>query len=217
MTIAGSPLAGRTFDAVIFDLDGTLINSHAAMLRAYSRWAEEFGVDLDVLPGLLGMPSALTAERLLAPERVAEGAARIEELETTDTAGVVALPGARESLELLAGRAAIATSCTAPLMSARLGAAGLPFPNVIVTRDQVDNGKPSPESFLLAAHRLGVAPERALVVEDAPAGVAAGRAAGSAVLGVLSTKLAPELRADAHVDSLAEVEWAITDDGISLR
>ncbi|MCC2594593.1 HAD-IA family hydrolase [Tessaracoccus sp. OS52] len=217
MSLAGSPLEGRSFDAVIFDLDGTLINSHAAMLRAYGRWADEYGVDLSLLPALLGMPSAVTAERLLPPELVAAGAARIDELETTDTDGVVALPGARDALVLLGGRAAIATSCTSALMKARVAAAGLPFPEVIVTRDQVEKGKPAPDSFLLAAERLGVAPGRALVVEDAPAGVAAARAAGSAVLGVLSTKTAVELHADAHVDSLADIEWFLADDGIRLR
>nr|WP_255622810.1 HAD-IA family hydrolase [Tessaracoccus sp. OS52] len=198
-------------------MDGTLINSHAAMLRAYGRWADEYGVDLSLLPALLGMPSAVTAERLLPPELVAAGAARIDELETTDTDGVVALPGARDALVLLGGRAAIATSCTSALMKARVAAAGLPFPEVIVTRDQVEKGKPAPDSFLLAAERLGVAPGRALVVEDAPAGVAAARAAGSAVLGVLSTKTAVELHADAHVDSLADIEWFLADDGIRLR
>ena len=217
MSLAGSPLEGRSFDAVIFDLDGTLINSHAAMLRAYGRWADEYGVDLSLLPALLGMPSAVTAERLLPPELVAAGAARIDELETTDTDGVVALPGARDALVLLGGRAAIATSCTSALMKARVAAAGLPFPEVIVTRDQVEEGKPAPDSFLLAAERLGVAPGRALVVEDAPAGVAAARAAGSSVLGVLSTKTAVELHADAHVDSLADIEWFLADDGIRLR
>lgn len=217
MSIAGSPLEGRSFDAVIFDLDGTLIDSHEAMIRAYSRWGEEFGVDLSVLPGLLGMPSRVTAEMLLEVERVDAGVVRIEELEVTDTEGIIALPGAHEALQLLGARAAIATSCTTDLMNARLGAAGLPFPSVIVTRDQVTDGKPHPESFLLAAERLGVDPTRALVVEDAPAGVAAARTAGAAVLGILSTKSADELEADAHVAHLGDVTWEITEEGIRLH
>ncbi|GAB3812916.1 HAD-IA family hydrolase [Tessaracoccus terricola] len=217
MSIAGSPLEGRIFDAVIFDLDGTLIDSHAAMIRAYSRWGEEFDVDLSVLPGLLGMPSRVTAEMLLDAARVEAGIARIEELEVTDTDGVIALPGAVESLQLLGSRAAIATSCTAPLLKARGTAAGLPFPSVLVTRDQVTDGKPHPESFLLAAERLGVDPARTLVVEDAPAGVAGARAAGAAVLGILSTKTAADLEADAHVAHLADVTWEVTEEGVRLH
>lgn len=217
MSIAGTPLEGKTFDAVIFDLDGTLIDSHAAMIRAYSRWGEEFGVDLSVLPKLLGMPSRVSAELLLDAERVDAGVARIEELEVTDTDGVIALPGAVESLRLLAHRAAIATSCTAPLLHARGTAAGLPFPSVLVTRDQVTDGKPHPESFLLAAERLGVDAARTLVVEDAPAGVAAARAAGAAVLGILSTKTPEDLEADAHVAHLGDVTWEITDEGIRIH
>lgn len=217
MSIAGSPLEGRTFDAVIFDLDGTLIDSHAAMIRAYSVWGEEFGVDLTVLPTLLGMPSRVSAELLLDAERVDEGVARIEELEVTDTDGVIALPGAVESLQLLGSRAAIATSCTAPLLQARGTAAGLPFPSVLVSRDQVSEGKPHPESFLLAAERLGVDPARTVVVEDAPAGVAAARAAGAAVLGILSTRTAEDLGADAHVTHLGDVTWEVTEEGIRLH
>lgn len=217
MSIVGSPLEGRSFDAVIFDLDGTLIDSHAAMIRAYSRWGEEFGVDLSVLPGLLGMPSRVTAERLLDEDRVDAGVARIEELGVIDTDGVIALPGALESLQQLGHRAAIATSCTTPLMEARVGAAGLPFPGVVVTRDQVNEGKPHPESFLLAAERLGVDPSRTLVVEDAPAGVAGARAAGASVLGILSTKSADDLEADAHVAHLGDVTWEITEEGVRLH
>lgn len=217
MTSAPGPFEGRVFDAVIFDLDGTLINSHPAMIRAYTRWGEEFGVDLDVLPQLLGMPSARTAELLLAPELVDRGAARIDELEATDTDGVIALPGALDALELLGARAAIGTSCTERLMTARVAAAGLPQPAVVVTRDHVENGKPAPDTFLRAAELLGAPADRTLVVEDAPAGVAAARAAGAAVLGITSTRTADELGADAAVADLSAVAWVISDDGIQLR
>ena len=209
-------LDGVTFDAVIFDFDGTLADSHAAMVRAYERWAEEFGADLAELPALLGMPSAAVAERLIAEERRAEAEARIEELEVGDAEGVIPLPGAVDALTVLTGRAAIATSCTAPLLDARLAAAGLPRPTVVVTRDQVANGKPAPDSFLRAAELLGAEPARVLVVEDAPAGIAAARAAGMHVLGVLSTKTAEELQADAHVADLSHVTWNVSDKGITV-
>ena len=210
---------GATFDAVVFDLDGTLIDSHVAMVRSYERWADEFDISLERLPHLLGMPSAAVSEALLPPERVAAATERIEVLEVTDTDGVVALPGAREAFDALPRHmVAIATSCTTDLMQARLVAAGLPFPDVIVTRDHVSRGKPAPDTFLLAMQRLGVAPHRTLVVEDAPAGIAAARAAGSRVLGISSTKRPDELDADAVVPDLSSVSWTTGPDGIvSLR
>ena len=208
-------LAGTSFDAVVFDLDGTLIDSHVAMIRSYERWSKEFDISLDRLPALLGMPSAAVSEALLPPERVAAATERIEVLEVTDTDGVVALPGALEALlHLPRNRVAIATSCTTDLMRARVTAAQLPFPDVIVTRDHVAEGKPAPDSFLLAATLLGVDPARTLVVEDAPAGIAAARAAGCPVLAISSTKHPDDLAADAVVADLSEVEWRVADDGV---
>lgn len=217
--LSASPLEGITFDAVVFDLDGTLIDSHVAMIRSYDRWAGEYDISLDRMPALLGMPSAAVSAALLPPEHVESATARIEMLELSDTAGVVALPGALTALELLPRkRVAIATSCTDALMRTRMQAAGLPFPDVIVTRDQVRDGKPAPDSFLLAAEQLGVDPSRVLVVEDAPAGVAASRAAGCAVLGISSTKHPDELHADAVVSDLSAVAWIIgEDDRITVR
>ncbi len=212
-------LEGTSFDAVVFDLDGTLIDSHVAMIRSYERWADELNISLDRLPALLGMPSAAVSAALLPPEDVASATERIEVLEVTDTEGVVALPGALAALTLLPQeRVAIATSCTDDLMRARIRAAGLPLPDVIVTRDQVADGKPAPDSFLLAAERLGVDPSRVLVVEDAPAGIAAARAAGCAVLGIASTKPAGELTADAVVTDLSRVTWDVDADGrVAIR
>ena len=218
-TFSDSPLAGASFDAVVFDLDGTLINSHVAMVRSYERWADEFGISIERLPAQLGMPSAAVAAALLPPEQLAAATERIEVLEVTDVEGVVAMPGAKEAFEFLPMHmVAIATSCTADLMRARLGESKLPFPEVIVTRDQVAEGKPAADTFLLAVQRLGVDPARTLVVEDAPAGIAAARAAGCMVLGISSTKHADDLHADAVVADLSEVAWVMTDDGaVSVR
>ena len=214
-----APFGDVTFDAVVFDLDGTLIDSQVAMVRSYERWAEEFGISLERLPLLLGMPSAAVSEALLPAEHVEAATARIEVLEVTDTHGVVALPGAAEAFATLPPQmVAIATSCTTDLMQARLGAVGLPFPDVIVTRDHVSEGKPSPETFLLAMHRLCVEPSRTLIVEDAPAGIAAARAAGSRVLGISSTKHPDDLDADVVVPDLSHVTWLLQPDGsVALR
>lgn len=205
------------FDAVILDHDGTIVDSETAMYRAYARWAEEFGVDATELPKYIGMPSAAISE-ILVPGRSQYAADRIEQLEVEDTDGVTAMPGAKAALTALPGDAvAIATSCTAPLLRARMATAGLPLPRVVVTRNDVSEGKPSPESFLLAAERMGVEPERALVVEDAPAGVRAARAGGFPVLGILSSQTPEILGADHHVKDLSAVVWEIADGVIRAR
>ena len=124
-------------------------------------------------------------------DRVADEAAALERLEVEDTEGVVALPGAAGVLAL--PTVAIATSCVMPLALARIAAAGLTVPEVLVTADQVEQGKPAPDSYLLAAQRLGADPAGCLVLEDAPAGVAAGRAAGMTVWAVTTTHAPGEL------------------------
>ena len=205
------------FDAVIFDHDGTIVDSATAMYRAYGRWAEEFGVDTHELPRYIGMPSESISE-ILVPEHSRYAAQRIEQLEIEDTDGVRAMPGAEASLTSLPrDRVAIATSCTAPLLEVRMRVAELPLPSVVVTRGDVVHGKPAPDSFLLAAEQLGTAPERTLVVEDAPAGIAAARAGGFPVLGVLSSQTPEGLRADHHVTDLSQVAWEVGDGVIRAR
>lgn len=214
---AGGEAVGL-FDAVILDHDGTIVDSRDAMVRAYTRWAGEYGASLNEMPKYMGMPSRALAEALVPDaKRWDEAAERIEELEVSDTAGVIPMPGAVDAFRVLPGDAvAVATSCTQPLLDARLNAAGLPHPRVVVTRDQVERGKPAPDSFLLAAKRLGVEPSRALVAEDALAGIAAARAGGFPTLGILSTHTADALRADVHVTDLSQVTWDVSDEGIRV-
>lgn len=164
-------LAELDFDAVIFDMDGTLIDSTPAVVRAWTTWAEEHGVTAEQLAGQHGIPSAGVIRSLLPEHRHEAAIDRINELELDDVHDIVVLPGAVDALAALAAaRNAIATSCTMPLARARIAAAELVPPSVLVTADQVAHGKPAPDPFLLAAERLGVAPERCLVVEDAPPG-----------------------------------------------
>ncbi|WP_299034191.1 HAD-IA family hydrolase [uncultured Pseudokineococcus sp.] len=215
----GTPLhPGRSpFAAVLFDMDGTLIDSTPSVERCWARWAEEMGIDLQQLLGWHGVPARAIAEALLPPERVEAGVARIDQLEVEDTDGIRPLPGAAEALALLpAGRAAIATSCTRTLAAARIAAAGLVVPEVVVTASDVARGKPDPEPFRLAAQRLGVDPARCLVVEDAPAGLAAARAAGCATLGVTTTTPAEGLDADVVVRDLSQVRVVVDDDGVHV-
>ncbi len=132
-------LEGRTFGAVLFDMDGTLIDSIAAVERSWATWAAEYDIDLHRLRGFHGIPASGVTAALrpdLSADDRARAVRRIEELEVADTDGIVVLPGAGEALEALAAggaRAAIVTSCTDPLAEARIEATGLRRPEVIVT------------------------------------------------------------------------------------
>ena len=176
----------QTFDAVISDLDGVLIDSTAPTVRSWRAWGERHGLDGEAIQaGNHGRPARAVIAEHVGATLVEEEAALLAHAETTDTEGVVAYPGAGDVLAL--PRVAIATSCTAPLARARLAAAGLPEPEVLVTSDQVENGKPAPDPYLLAAERLGVDPAACVVLEDAPAGIESGRAAGMTVWAVTTT------------------------------
>ncbi|ABS02966.1 HAD-IA family hydrolase [Kineococcus radiotolerans] len=208
----------RPFAAILFDMDGTLVDSTAAIDRSWTTWAVEHGVSRAALVAAAGhgRPAPEIVADLVGPERAAAASARITELEVDDVGGVVQLPGVAD---LLAGlpreRWAIVTSCSAPLADARRTAAGLPEPSVLVTFDDVERGKPAPDCFLLGARRLGVDPADCLVVEDAPAGLTAARAAGCATLAVRTTHPEGPLAADLVVRLLSEV--AITPGEGGLR
>ncbi|WP_320672844.1 HAD-IA family hydrolase [Patulibacter defluvii] len=194
--------------AILSDLDGTLVDSTTAVLRVWHGWMADRGiVPPDHHPH--GIP-AREVVAMLAPhlDPVAE-ADELERREIADLDGVVALPGARELLDPAAagGRppVAIVTSCTVPLAAARLGACGLPAPPLLVTSERTARVKPHPDPYLMAARELGVDPAACVVLEDAPAGIAAGRAAGMRVVAVRGTHEddGPLAAADAIVDDVA--------------
>jgi mannitol-1-/sugar-/sorbitol-6-phosphatase len=211
-------LADRVFEAVIFDLDGTLIDSTPAVLRSWATWVREHGLMPEDHAGHHGMPSASVVRALLPADRHDAAIARINELEIADVSDIVVLPGAVEALEALRdAKNAIATSCDLRLAKARIAAAKLAPPSVLVTADDVAHGKPAPDPFLVAARRLQVDPANCLVVEDSPMGLQAARAADCATLAVITTTPAEELMADAVVNNLADVRFEVTPDGIRVR
>jgi sugar-phosphatase len=211
-------LANRVFEAVIFDLDGTLIDSTAAVLRSWATWTYEHGLTPEDHAGHHGVPSASVVRALLPADRHDAAIARINELEIADVSDIVVLPGAVDALEALRdAKNAIATSCDLRLAKARIGAAKLAPPSVLVTADDVANGKPAPDPFLEAARRLQVDPADCLVVEDSAMGLQAARAAGCATLAVVTTTPAEELIADAVVSTLADVRFEVTPNGIRVR
>lgn len=215
-----APLAGllpeRTFGGVLFDMDGTLIDSTGAVMRSWLRWCEEFDVAPADLAGSHGRTSINTIRAIMADRPESEqlaAHARIRDIELADTEGVVALEGVREVFELLGGLGvphAIVTSCERELAGVRIEAAGLPRPTVVVTASDVLHGKPGPEPYVLGASLVGVAPADCVVVEDATAGLVSGRAAGAgALLAVLGTTPADVLARDADVvyEGIASIPW----------
>jgi sugar-phosphatase len=191
---------------VLSDLDGVLVDSHASIDRAWRWWGARHGlsgVRAATVPQ--GRPSGDVIAALAPGADVAAEARELDLRQARDTDGVVALPGAAELLAAYGpDRVAIVTSCTAPLAAARLRAAGLRPPPVLVTADRLTRGKPDPEGYLIAARELGAAPADCVVLEDAPAGVEAGHAAGMRVVAVLTTHGAAELDdADERVADVA--------------
>jgi mannitol-1-/sugar-/sorbitol-6-phosphatase len=208
---------GRVFDAVLFDLDGTLVDSGAAVRRSWLAWAIESSVTAEQLHGFHGMPTAQILAELVPAEQVPAAAERLEQLEVGDVDDVVLLPGAARALsDIDPARAAIVTSCTAPLAAARIAAAAVASPAVVVTASDVEIGKPDPAPYLLAAQRLGADPTRCLVVEDAVSGLVAARAAGMATLAVTTTYQAAALEADVVVTDLDAVRFVAEPDGVRV-
>nr|WP_276610862.1 HAD-IA family hydrolase [Kineococcus siccus] len=213
-------LTSRRFAAVLFDMDGTLVDSSAAIRRSWTTWAVEAEITREALVGAAGAgrPAAEIVAELVGPEHLAQAVARIDALETADVADVVLLPGVAEALAALPPeRWAVVTSCGAALAAARLRAGGVPAPQALVTYDDVERGKPDPQCFLLGAARLGVDPADCLVVEDAPAGLAAARAAGCATLAVRTTHPEGPLDADLVVDRLTGVRLTAGPDGVRVH
>jgi sugar-phosphatase len=201
-------------DAVLFDLDGVLVDSAVCVERHWQRWAAEHHLDRDEIMRVShGRPTVETI-RLVAPHLSAEEeAARLDAGEACDTDGVMAIDGAAQLVRSLPPDAwAIATSGTRDTAMTRLRHTSLPVPSVLITADDVKRGKPNPEAYLLAAAKLDVRPERCVVVEDAPAGVSAARAAGMRVIAVATTHSQIELgEADIRVERLVNIQISRSD------
>lgn len=173
-------------DAVLFDSDGVLVDSHVQVVESWTRLAAEFGLDIDrLLTELVGVRAVDTLGRYLAGDRLAAACDRLEDLEVETAGGTVPVAGAAELLRSLpVGRWTIVTSATRRLGTARWRGAGLPVPDRLVTADDVTAGKPDPQPFLAAARVLGVDPTRCLVFEDSASGGRAALAAGASVVAV---------------------------------
>jgi sugar-phosphatase len=188
------PFSDRTFAAFLFDMDGTVLSSIAAAERVWGRWARRHGLDVEAfMPTMHGKRAVDTIGRLNLPGVDPQAEADwITRAEIEDVADIHAIEGAAAFLAALpAERWTIVTSSPLPLARRRLEAAGLAAPPLMVTAEDITRGKPAPDGFLLAAERLGVSASECLVFEDAPAGIAAAEAAGSAVVVVTATHTHP--------------------------
>jgi sugar-phosphatase len=216
----GDQLTRLTCHAVLFDLDGVLVDSRAVVERTWRRWTERHGL---VIPEIVtkshGRRSVDTLREFAPQFPAADEVAWLEATELCDSEGLVALPGAHDALHALPDdRRAIVTSGGRALALMRLRHTKLAIPAVLIAAEDVRSGKPSPEGYLLAATRLGIDPSQCVVIEDTPAGIKAGGAASAKVIAVTSTFPPDDLReADTVIPSLANLEITNTATRIAIR
>lgn len=206
--------------AILFDMDGVLIDSAPAVERVWRVWALAHGFDPARVVAQAHGRRSIETIRAVAPTMDAEKEnIVVEQMEIEDKDGVTALPGAAELLgQLPDDRFAIVTSATRPLAMARLGYAGLRVPQYMITADDVIHGKPSPEPYLKGAALLGIGANDCLVFEDTPAGIASARASGMQAVALQTTYPAQDLKAaDVIVTSLADVKAELSDEAIVLH
>jgi sugar-phosphatase len=208
--------------AILFDLDGVLVDSTGSVTRQWKRWAQEQNIDPQKVVEIAHGVRTIEIVRKLAPHLDAEAeVVRLEKREADDHEGVAVMPGAAELLKAIPdGRWCVVTSGTRYLATSRLKLANLPIPQVLVSADDVSKGKPDPEPYLMGAKLLGVNPSQCLVIEDAPAGTRAAHAAhagGMKAIAITSTYPASALHeADAVVKRLAQIRVKSSDSAGSL-
>jgi mannitol-1-/sugar-/sorbitol-6-phosphatase len=212
-------VARLTCDALLFDLDGVLVDSIVSVEHTWRVWAARHGLDLETTLRSAHGRRSFDTVRLVAPHL--DAAAEIIALsaqEATTTQGLSEVPGAHTLLAALpTDRWAIVTSGDRAVAEHRLEHVGLPIPMVMVCGDEVTHGKPNPEGYLAAAAKLGIAPANCVVVEDAPSGIEAAHSAGMRVIAVATTHKPAELRAaDAVIDALSALTLRVRDHGLEL-
>jgi len=197
--------------AILFDLDGVLVDSTRQVDREWRDWAARKGVDGDAVMAIAHGVRTIEVIRRVAPHLDAEAeAAGIENHEADDQTGVVVMPGALDLVRSIpSGRWGVVTSGSRLLAENRLRYCGLPVPEVLVTSDDVTHGKPHPEPYLKGSERIGFPPADCLVIEDAPAGIQSARSGGMKVIGLASTYLPNALsEADTVVNGLRQFSVA---------
>lgn len=208
--------------AILFDLDGVLVDSTVIVERHWHRWAARNGLQGEhILANAHGRRTMDTLRAVASHLHLdlEQETTLIEKSAAEDTEGLLAIPGAAELLLALPDHSwAVVTSGSRLLATTRLRAVDLPLPQIFITAEQVSLGKPHPEGYLKAAALLGLEPRDCLVIEDAPAGIQAAHAAGSRVIGVTTTFSATDLdEADFVVPELSYLHLAFTESGTTSR
>lgn len=209
-----------TAQAILFDLDGVLVDSTPAVERVWRRWAAKHNRDPEYVISMAHGRRSVETIRVVAPEMNAEEEnLKVEQMEIDDKEGIVVIPGAPELLRSLPlDRYTIVTSATPALAIARLGYAGLPVPKRFISADDVMNGKPDPEPYLKGAALLGFAPKDCVVIEDVPAGVQSAKAAGMTAIALSTTYSAGELSAaDAILGSCLDIKAGFNGTEVKLE
>lgn len=185
---------GRNYDGVLFDMDGTLVDSRMVVERMWTRWANANGLNPAEILAVSHGRRTIDVVREFAPADmdVRDKVEKLEAQEIADIEGIVAVNGTREFVgQLTDGQWAVVTSAGRRLAIRRLSAAGLPIPAVVVTAEDVASGKPEPQGYTLAAELLGMSADRCIVFEDAPAGIEAGLRAGCDVVAIAAARPSP--------------------------
>ena len=208
--------------AILFDMDGTLVDSTASVERIWTHWGNGHGLSFADFAHRMHGRRAVDIMQALAPEGIdlEREVAQLDEDELNDTDGIIPIPGAAELIASLPkGSWALVTSARPPLARARMAAAGLPLPDLIVTSSDVALGKPHPECYLTALDRLGVAAGDAVVFEDAHAGLASGKAAGCRTIALATTTPNHELDHEDWLHDLSHVtlEHVLSDGTLQLH
>jgi len=206
-----------TCKAILFDMDGTLVDSTSVVERAWGWWAARHGIPLEtVLTFSHGRPTVATMEHFFPGRDHTEELEEMARFEETQLQGILAVPGAEQVLHALRNHPwAIVTSAWRALAEARVAGAGLPLPKVIVPVDEIRNGKPHPEGFLKAAEQLAVEPQDCVVFEDTRPGIEAGLSAGMQVVGLLTTAGADQLKHSPLIRDFRDVK--IQPDGARIN
>ena len=203
-------------DAVLFDLDGVLVDSTKRVTETWERWAHKHQLDpARVIAAAHGRRTIETV-KLVAPHLAAtDEVATLEASEAANTEGVFEVPGARQLLQSLPPEAwAIVTSGIRAVATLRILYTKLPMPKILVCAEDIRHGKPNPEGYLTAAELLGVDPAGCVVIEDTPPGLEAARAGGMRSIGVCGTYGADALTmADYTIPQLRALKISHTKNG----
>jgi mannitol-1-/sugar-/sorbitol-6-phosphatase len=204
--------------AILFDLDGVLVDSTGSVDLHWRIWARERGIDEEKVIAIAHGVRAIEVIRIIAPHLDADAELRdLEKEEANDHHKLAAMPGAIELVRSIPDNLwCVVTSGSRYLATERLRMVGVPIPKVMITADDVVNGKPYPEPYLKGAKALGFEPQRCLVIEDAPAGIRAAHAAGMKVIGFAST-YKPEQLAEAETVIRNFAQLSVVPEGNSLR